>query len=115
MDWKGKSLSKFQARVKAFLEPFWRSDLVYEEFPVAGTKMSFDFYNETRDIVIEVSPNATHFEFNKFFHKNRAKFLSQIMRDDDKHKFCEMNGILLIEVIKEEDISTEFFAQNGAI
>ena len=32
--WDEKSRSKIQAEVKHFLKPFWKAQVVYEEFPV---------------------------------------------------------------------------------
>ena len=45
IDWQGNSLSKLQKSVKKELVKYWGADIVYEEFPVAGTRLNFDFYN----------------------------------------------------------------------
>ena len=45
IDWDGKSRSKIQFQAKQFLKKHWSNHIVFEEFPVAGTKLSLDFYN----------------------------------------------------------------------
>ena len=52
--WKEKSRSKLQFGVKQFLLPYWSSDVVFEEFPVAGTRLTLDFYNANKKVAIEV-------------------------------------------------------------
>ena len=42
MDWDKKSRSKIQFKVKKFLEPFWKGHIVFEEFPVYGSKLKVD-------------------------------------------------------------------------
>ena len=54
VDWDGKSRSKIQFEVKKFLKEFWLKKIVFEEFPVAGTKLSLDLFNANDSIAIEV-------------------------------------------------------------
>ncbi len=106
--WNGKSRSKFQKNVKKYLYKHWRYDAVYEEFKVAGTQLSLDFYNHTKKIAIEVQ-GAQHLQFVKHFHKTRANFLRQIRRDDKKLDFCEINGIELVQIYPDDELSEEYF------
>ena len=81
VDWDKKSRSKIQFTVKQFLKTYWKGQVVYEEFPVYGTKMSVDILNATKKIAIEVQ-GRQHNEFNKFFHSDsRLKYLESIKRD----------------------------------
>ena len=48
IDWDGGSRSKFQKSVKDALREIWGGHVVYEEFPIVGTKMTLDFVNLTR-------------------------------------------------------------------
>jgi hypothetical protein len=107
--WNGKSRSKFQREVKKYIYKHWRHDAVYEEFRVAGTQLSLDFYNHTQKIAIEVQ-GAQHLQFVKHFHKTRANFVRQIRRDNKKLEFCEINKIKLIEIYPDDELSEEFFA-----
>ena len=103
IDWQGNSLSKLQKSVKIELVKYWGADIVYEEFPLAGTRLNFDFYNATKNIVLEVDGHQ-HYRYNKFFHgQNRFNFLQQLKRDNDKEKFCDLNGIKLYRVREGED------------
>ena len=111
INWNKKSRSKIQFAVKKFLEPFWNSQIVYEEFPVYGTKMSVDILNATRKIAIEVQ-GRQHNEFNKFFHNgSRLKYLESIKRDLKKAEWLEMNDFNLIEINEDEinQLSKDFF------
>jgi hypothetical protein len=109
--WDEKSRSKIQRTVKQFLKPFWKAQMVYEEFPVYGTKMKVDILNATKKIAIEVN-GAQHNSFNKFFHSNsRANYLKSIKRDIQKSEWLEKNDFTLIEIEQEEikELSKDFF------
>lgn len=102
IDWDVVSRSKLQTRVKEFIYPYWRYDVVFEEFPVVGTRLSLDFYNATKKIAIEVQ-GVQHTKFNKFFHgNNKFKYLDQLKRDDQKLNFCERNDIILAEIHEKQ-------------
>lgn len=114
INWKGNSRSKFQFSVKEFLQPYWRTDIVFEELKLVGTRMSFDFYNANKKIAVEVQ-GQQHTKFVKFFHGNRSKYLEQLKRDDKKMRFCEVNGITLVEIYPTDIVSEEFFESFGVI
>ena len=98
IDWNAPSKSKRQREVKKFLKKYWKSHVVFEEFPVVGSRLTLDFYNATKDIAIEVQ-GKQHTKYNKFFHKdNKINYLNQLKRDDEKLSFCELNNIQLLEV-----------------
>lgn len=104
IDWQKKSRSNLQFKVKQLLKKHWEPHVVFEEFPVAGTKMTLDFYNANKKIAIEVQ-GKQHTEYNPHFHNNsKANFLSQKRRDYLKKIFCENNSIKLIEIHEGEDI-----------
>jgi hypothetical protein len=110
VSWSGDSRSKFQKKVKDLLYPYWKYDLVYEEFPIPSSRMSIDFYNHTKKIAIEVQ-GKQHIAYVEHFHKSKANFLRQIKRDFKKIKFCEINGIRLIEIYPDDELSDESFAK----
>ena len=102
INWEKNSRSKLQNKVKGFLKVFWDGDVVFEEFPVVGTRLTIDFYNATKNIAIEVQGNQ-HTKYNKFFHKgNKMNYLDQLKRDDEKLSFCNLNNIKLLEVHEGE-------------
>jgi hypothetical protein len=103
-----------QTKVKNFLEPYWKSYIVYEELPIVGTRMSYDFYNATLRVAIEVQ-GAQHTKFVPHFHNgDRSNFRNQLLRDEQKHKYAELNNILLIEVEDLNDqLNVDFFKQRG--
>ena len=113
IDWDKKSRSKLQFNVKQFLRNYWKNHIVYEEFPVYGTRLKVDIVNMTKKIAIEVQ-GAQHESFNKFFHDNsRAKYLASIKRDAKKAEWLESNGFVIM-YIYEKDIpilSLDFFVE----
>ena len=101
--WNKKSRSKIQFKVKQFLKPYWENQIVYEEFPVYGSRMTVDIVNATKRVAIEVQ-GRQHSEFNKFFHKNSASnYLNSIKRDVQKRGWLELNNFKILE-IEQEDI-----------
>ena len=110
IDWNKKSRSKLQKRVKDFLKPHWVAHVVYEEFPVYGTRLKVDILNATIKVAVEVN-GPQHSSFNKFFHGNsRAKYLASIKRDWQKANWLEKNGYKLIELEESDmkNLSKEF-------
>jgi hypothetical protein len=105
IDWDSPSRSKIQYKVKKILEDLWRGHVVFEEFPVAGTRMSLDFYNANKKIAIEVQ-GKQHFKYVPHFHgKNKINFISQLRRDSQKKEFCEINKIKLVEIYEGDEIN----------
>lgn len=115
IDWNGKCRSKFQEKVKALLYKHWFADIVFEELPVLGTRMTIDFYNANKKIALEVD-GSQHYKFNKHFHgNNRSKFLGQLQRDEKKEYFCEINNIKLVRILESDTLSEELLKDLGLI
>lgn len=112
IDWSGKSRSKFQMNVKAFLKRYWQTDIVFEEFPIVGTRLTLDFYNANKKIAIEVQ-GRQHTKFIEFFHQNRMNFLHQLKRDQSKERFCELNDIKLVTIFENDEIGLPVFEAQG--
>ena len=110
IDWGKPSRSKIQFKTKQFLKAFWENQIVYEEFPVYGSRMKVDFINATKRIAIEVN-GPQHNNFNKFFHNNsRLNYLDHIKRDLEKIKWLELNKfkVLELEVEDVDKLSKDF-------
>mgnify|MGYP002634205432 CR=1 FL=1 len=112
IDWEKKSRSKIQFNAKQFLKPYWVNHVVFEEFPVAGTRLKFDFYNANKNIAVEIN-GQQHVKFVKFFHKTRSNFVSQIRRDQQKIDFCALNDIKFIEIYSEKELTKKKFEELG--
>jgi len=107
INWDKKCRSKIQKRVKDLLNEHWFADIVFEEMPVIGTRLTIDFYNANKKIALEVDGNQ-HYKFNKFFHGNsRLNFLAQLQRDDKKEYFCEINNIKLVRILESDKLDEE--------
>jgi len=114
IDWNASSRSKFQTTVKKFIKTYWDQDVVFEEFPVVGSRLSLDFYNANKKIAIEVQ-GQQHTKYVEFFHQNRFKYLDQLKRDQNKEKFCEINNIVLVAIYQNDIIDRELFESQGVI
>ena len=78
IQWDSNSKSKVQTSVKKYLKKYWFHDIVFEEFPLAGTRMTFDFYNATKNTIIEVQ-GRQHTKFVPFMHANsKMNYLKQL-------------------------------------
>jgi hypothetical protein len=109
--WDSDEKSKFQTEVKQFLYPFWKSHLVYSELPLVGTRMTFDLYNSSSQIIIEVQ-GEQHRSYIQHFAGNRIGYLNQIKRDMQKVKFCEINDIKFVEVFPDDlPLTKEWFLE----
>lgn len=101
IDWEKESCSKFQSNVKKFLKNHWINHVVFEEFPVFGTRMRVDFFNATKFIAIEAHGDQ-HNQYNKFFYNNDTSFAKSIIRDNHKIQWLKLNNIKLIEIYQSE-------------
>jgi len=92
----------FSGRPEQFLKPYWQHHVVFEEMPLAGTRLRLDFLNITRNIAIECQ-GGQHNDFNHYYNEgSRDKFLKQIQRDITKRQWCEKNDLLLVEIFEED-------------
>jgi len=117
IDWRKNSRSKLQTKAKRFFQKYWKEHIVYEEFPVYGTRMKVDLLNATKKVAIEVN-GPQHSSFNPFFHGNsRLNYLKSIKRDYQKAQWLEMNGYKLIELSTKEveNLSEDFLVKNMEI
>ena len=110
IDWDAPSLSKIQFKTKQYLKNYWKNHIVYEEFPVYGSRLKVDILNATRKIAVEVH-GPQHSSYSKFFHgESRLNYLKSIKRDVQKEKWLEQNGFFLVEIYDHEvDILCEKF------
>ncbi len=112
INWRKKSRSKRQFETKQFLKEYWKDHVVFEEFPVAGTKMTLDFYNANKKIAVEVQGDQ-HTKYVPFFHGRRGNFASQLRRDEKKLMFCKLNGIKLVEIYSKDTLDKSLFKKQG--
>lgn len=114
IDWDAKCRSNIQFVTKQFLKAYWSTHVVYEEFPVFGTRLKVDLINFTKKVAVEVQ-GSQHNEYNPFFHNNRLyNFGQSIKRDTQKQEWLERNNIRLLEIHEDEikGLSKEFFKAN---
>ncbi len=109
VDWNRK-VSAPQKLVKDFLKPYWKADVILEEFILPGSLLRADLININKNILLEISP-AQHFEFNSHFHKTKVGYLNSIKRDFQKEQWAIKNGFKFVEIIDEdmEKLSRQLF------
>jgi len=114
--WDKKSCSIAQTDVKKFLYPYWKNNIVYEEFPVYGTQLRVDILNATRKIAVEVH-GPQHEDFHYFHNNSRAAFLKGIKNDEIKSQWLLKNNYQQIIIYTKEinELSAKFFLDKFGI
>lgn len=110
--WDKPSKSKPQLLVKQFLKPYWKSFIVFEEFPVYGTQLKVDFLNASLKVAIEVN-GPQHNTFHYFHNNQPLNYLKSLTNDYNKGEWLEKNGYKLIEISTDEidTLSKDFFKE----
>lgn len=101
INWDRK-VSGPQKLFKDFIKPFWENDYVLEEVYIPGSKKRIDIWNETKAILVEISPKH-HRQYNEFFHKSRSGFLKILKTDLKKQSWAVKNGYEMI-TLNDDDI-----------
>ena len=102
---------------KIFDRPFNKDRPAFLNNPVTGGiyNLELDCYDVELKIAVEYN-GRQHYEYVKFFHKNKEHFLNQKYRDDMKRRMCIENNVLLIEIpytTKIADIEAEIMVKLG--
>jgi len=86
----------------------WPWYTIFKEYYIKykNTRLFFDFYIKELQLAIEVQ-GRQHSEFVKYFHGDREGFLKACRRDNLKKEYCDMNGIVLIEIYSKDDLDKD--------
>lgn len=116
IDWD-KIISKPQKKVSDFLRPYWQGQMVLSEFRIPGSLFRIDIFNVDAKVMVEVSPDELHKNYNQFLHKNRSGFLKKLKADNKKYEWADKAGYLLIELdtISIKNLSKDILAEKGLI
>ena len=102
----GTSRSQSQFRLGELIRLIYGPNaMILEEFPVIGTRMSFDFYLPHHDIAFEFQ-GRQHIEYVHHYHRDQKTFERQKVCDRNKRRWCVLNDIDLVEVF-DNHISTD--------
>lgn len=128
-----KNVSKVHRKIADILRE--RSHKVYIEYPVRKLllnfwekknvlyhnrdikllaevrELSFDFYNETTQTILEVH-GKQHYEYNKFFHSNLGDFDIQQINDKLKIRVCKEVGITFVTIDSDTKEYLQEFLKN---
>lgn len=87
--------SKLHLRARYVIKKVYPASVVLEEVFLPGVNLYADFIIFGSRIMIEVQ-GQQHFEFNSKFHKSKADFVAQQLKDDNKAEWCKLNNFRLI-------------------
>ncbi len=111
-----KNRSKYHLNARELISSIYHSYVVLEEVKLPGSVMAekksvlyFDFFLPNLMLAVEVH-GQQHYGYTPFFHKNRAAFIQGLNRDNEKARWCELNGIELI-VLKYSGTEDEWREQ----
>lgn len=108
-----KNFGVGQLAFKNAIYPFWKEDVVYEEFIIPSSNgKSLDFLNLTRRVAVEYS-GVQHIKQTNFFHGNKFHFFKQLKNDLFKQNWCEHNGLLFVEIYTDDPLTEQFFKSVG--
>lgn len=98
VDFDGDQGSEFSAEVLDFFYPYWKYDVVFAEHPVPGTKMRWDFVNQTKRVILETDGDQHHDPQNHWNKIKPGAWLKQVKHDADKDKIAEKNGYTVVRI-----------------
>jgi hypothetical protein len=107
-DWRPTSrprgeCSSYHRAARALLRSVFPCDAILEEVFLPGSGgLHADFYLPLRRLMVEVQ-GEQHFTQVDHFHGDRLGFLRARLRDDDKRRWCGLNGIALVGLPFDED------------
>ena len=85
---------------RELIKELFPTSQVLEEVPInprRGETLYLDFYLPLQNKCIEVH-GQQHYNFTPHFHGNMMGFIKHKKRDRDKRDWCELNGIMYIEL-----------------
>lgn len=82
---------------RALLASLFPAELVYEEVPIPGSRLSADFYLPSSRLMVEVQ-GRQHREHVGLFHRDQAGSQRARHNDGRKREFCSLNEIRFVEL-----------------
>ena len=90
--------SALHLRARNLLKEMYPVDRILEEVYLPGSYGLYaDFWLPLRNKIIEVH-GEQHYKFIPFFHGTMINFLSAKTNDNNKRQWCELNGIIEVEL-----------------
>ena len=90
--------SELHLRARNILKELYPVDRILEEVYLPGsTGLYADFWLPLRNKIVEVH-GEQHYKFVPFFHGTMLNFLSSKANDNKKRQWCELNGIIEVEL-----------------
>lgn len=96
-----RKFHRSEIELTKLLEAYYgRSDVVTSYHPIwavtsKGVLYEYDIYLKSKDLLIEYN-GIQHYEFNRFFHRNKAAFNRRLYHDATKAELARVNNKQLI-------------------
>lgn len=74
---------------------------ILREMTCFGTRLRLDFFIPSIKIAFEFD-GKQHEEYSDFFHKSRINYAKSQLNDMKKHRWCDINNIVLIRIDKKK-------------
>jgi hypothetical protein len=101
---KSPNPSKYHKRARQVLYDVFPFDSIAEEVPLSGSKIQgsnkqlrTDFMIPSQKLMVEVH-GEQHYSYNAHFYNNKLEFYKAKTRDNEKRRWAEINGFILIEL-----------------
>lgn len=94
---KRHNCSDGHRKARTILKELFPMESVFEEVFLPGCGLYADFLLPNKLLMIEVQ-GPQHGEYSSFFHGDKSGFAKSLGRDSTKKKFCDINGITLVEL-----------------
>lgn len=93
-----RNRSKYHLAARQLLTQLFPTDRVLEEVPLPGSGgLTADFLIPAEKLIIEVH-GEQHYKYVMHFHGSLLGFIAARKRDMNKKRWCELNGIRLVEL-----------------
>ena len=97
-----RARSGLHLEARKLLKQLFPADTILEEVTLPGSKKSgsclyADFLLPLQKVMVEVQ-GEQHYVFTPYFHRSKEAFTEAKKRDRDKKEWCEINGLILVEL-----------------
>jgi hypothetical protein len=96
--------SQLHQRCRKILHKLFPLEPICEELTLPGTKIGAshqplraDFFIPNLKLVVEAH-GQQHYTYNSHFYQNKLEFFKAKSRDNDKRRWAEINGFIIIEL-----------------
>lgn len=94
--------SELHLRVRRLLREMYPTQILLEEVPIPGARLTLDFYIPLLQTAIECQ-GEQHFKYTPHFHGSVRGFMESNRRDQSKLDWCLNNNIKVVALSYKDD------------